>query len=89
MSYRGVFPPLTGAGTLAVVDLRAGLLVGAVLELVLLLVVVAAAQVLRRAFRAARADGLARLDAVRAGMRAASGDRQHCQASQCAHEVVP
>jgi hypothetical protein len=52
-----------------VLDLWTGVLAGAVLELVLVLVVVAEARVFRRAYRGARADGLARLDAVRAGMR--------------------
>jgi hypothetical protein len=53
-----------------VLDLRTGVVVGAVLELVLLLVLVAEVRVFRRAYTGARAGGLDRLDAVRAGTRA-------------------
>jgi hypothetical protein len=53
-----------------VLDVRTGVVVGTVLELVLVLVLVAEARAFRRAYRGARADGLVRSDAVRAGMRA-------------------
>jgi hypothetical protein len=53
-----------------VLDLRTGVVVGAALELVLVLVVLAEARVFRRAYTGARAEGLARPDAVCAGMRA-------------------
>jgi hypothetical protein len=53
-----------------VLDLRTGIVVGGLLELVLVLVVAAEVRVFRRAYRSGRADGLARSDAVRVGMRA-------------------
>jgi hypothetical protein len=51
-------------------NLRTGLVVGAVLEFVLVLVIVAEVRLFRRAYTGARAGGLARLDAFRVGMRA-------------------